>query len=55
VTDRAVPVTVILVCPCCASTVDAKDDGTESFTCTVCAQQWVMTLDVDRLHQFSLY
>ncbi len=53
--DKPVPVTVILVCPCCASTVDAADDGTEAFRCDACGQQWAMRLDVDRLRQYSLY
>lgn len=51
---KPVPVTVILVCPCCASTVDA-DETQERFTCTVCGQTWAMVPDVARLRAHSLY
>lgn len=48
---------VILVCPCCASPVDAAaaQTGTEQhFKCLSCGQSWHMVVDPDRLARHSL-
>lgn len=46
---------VILVCPCCASTVDADSDpDPQNFTCTCCGQTWSMVVDADRQASYSL-
>ena len=48
--------TVILVCPCCASPLDAAGDpDTEQhFTCLGCGQTWRMVVDPRRFAQHSL-
>jgi hypothetical protein len=46
---------VILVCPCCASTVTAQPGPAEQHLhCTVCGQQWRMVVDADRHAEYSL-
>lgn len=40
---------VILLCPCCASPLDAHaGPGEQRFTCDVCGQVWSMVVDADR-------
>lgn len=47
--------TVILVCPCCASTVDAQArDEMQEFDCLSCGQQWQMIVDADRHAEHAL-
>lgn len=47
--------TVILICPCCASTVDADVRVEEqTFECLSCGQIWRMVVDVDRQATHSL-
>lgn len=49
------PEPVILICPCCASTVDAETGGQpQQFECVACGQQWSMVVDGDRLATHSL-
>ncbi len=51
--DDAEP--VILICPCCASTVDAHaGPHPQPFDCTVCGQTWTMVVDRDRQAAHSL-
>lgn len=46
---------VILVCPCCASTVDAQaGEDLQHFTCIYCGQPWSMVVDADRQAAHSL-
>lgn len=47
---------LILVCPCCASPVDAEDsDGdVEALDCGSCGQHWSMVVDADRVAEFAL-
>jgi transcription elongation factor Elf1 len=48
-------VTVILVCPCCASAVDAHAaDTPQQFTCLTCGQTWSMVVDAERQDTYSL-
>lgn len=48
-------VTVILVCPCCASPVDAVAGPTEQeLDCVPCGQQWHMIVDADRVAEHAL-
>lgn len=46
---------VVLLCPCCASPVDAVT-GREpvELDCVSCGQQWSMTVDAVRIHAHSL-
>lgn len=47
---------VILICPCCASAVDAHaDPQPQTFTCVSCGQTWSMVVDADRLAAHSLH
>lgn len=47
--------TVILVCPCCASPVDAVTAGHEQdMECVACGQQWHMIVDADRVAEHAL-
>lgn len=40
---------VILVCPCCASAVDATTaDTAQELECLSCEQQWLMVVDAHR-------
>lgn len=49
------PVNVILVCPCCASPVDARSgDEVQDFLCLVCDQSWQMVVDQVRQAVHSL-
>ncbi len=46
---------VILVCPCCASTVDAvADSRVQQLMCTDCGQGWHMVVDADRVAEYAL-
>lgn len=46
---------VILVCPCCASAVDAQAGETpQTFECVSCGQVWTMVVDADRQFTHSL-
>lgn len=46
---------VIVLCPCCASAVDAEaQPGLQEFTCVSCGQAWSMVVEADRLAVHSL-
>lgn len=46
---------VILVCPCCASAVDAEaSTEIQEFECVSCGQTWAMVVDANRLAAHSL-
>lgn len=46
---------VILICPCCASSLDAHSSpDLQTFTCVSCGQTWTMVVDADRIAQHSL-
>ncbi len=46
---------VIIVCPCCASSIDAyPTDDLQEFECVSCGQTWTMLVDYDRISTFSL-
>lgn len=46
---------VILLCPCCASTVDAQVTAEpQTFECVSCGQTWTMVIDRDRQAAHSL-
>jgi len=46
---------VILLCPCCASTLDADAGPDEQiFECISCGQNWSMVVSADRQTQHSL-
>ncbi len=45
----------ILVCPCCASPVDAQPHSRpQNFECEVCEQKWTMVVDHKRTSEHSL-
>ncbi len=47
--------TAILVCPCCASTVDAEaGPDPQDFECVSCGQTWRMVVDAGRQALYSL-
>jgi hypothetical protein len=46
------PALVIVICPCCAGTVDAEP-STTAFSCEACGQHWTMTIDPDRFARSS--
>jgi uncharacterized protein YbaR (Trm112 family) len=47
--------TVVLLCPCCASPVDAIAGAQEqSLTCEVCDQSWRMVVDSARIAEYAL-
>jgi hypothetical protein len=46
---------VVLLCPCCASPVDAEASIWEQkFLCQVCGQDWIMAVDADRVAEYAL-
>lgn len=46
---------VILICPVCASPVDAQTgEQPDNFECVSCGQQWSMTVDADRHARHAL-
>lgn len=46
---------VILVCPCCASPVDAQvAEQPQHLECEVCGQQWTMIVDHARHAEYAL-
>lgn len=46
---------VVLVCPCCASPVDARTHPEpQTLTCVSCGQDWHMIVDGARLDEYSL-
>lgn len=47
---------VILLCPCCASPVDAEDsEGVVAvLECGSCEQRWSMVVDSARVAQYAL-
>lgn len=46
---------VVLICPCCASPVDAEaGQGRQDFTCEVCDQQFSMVVDAARIAEYAL-
>lgn len=50
-----VPVPVVLICPTCASPIDAvAQEWTQQFTCVACGQTWTMVVDADRAATHSL-
>lgn len=47
---------VILVCPCCASPVDATAaEEPQDFTCVCCGQTWSMHVDASRFTDHALH
>lgn len=47
--------TVVLVCPCCASPVDARTWPEEQeISCVACGQVWSMVVDAERFAEHSL-
>lgn len=47
---------VILLCPCCASTIDAQPaEDPQNFECVSCGQQWSMVVDQDRQAAHALH
>jgi hypothetical protein len=52
---RNTMVNVILVCPCCASPVDAQPgEAEQQFECSACQQVWRMVVDADRHAEYAL-
>ncbi len=46
---------VIVLCPCCASTIDTlASDEVQHFECGLCRQQWSMVVDGERHNRYSL-
>lgn len=46
---------VVLVCPCCASPVDAATAAAEqNLQCLACQQSWRMVVDGDRMAEHAL-
>lgn len=46
---------VVLVCPCCASRVDAiTRSQPQQLECVSCGQVWTMIVDSARLAEYSL-
>lgn len=46
---------VILVCPVCATPQDAPVcDEAKEFSCHICGQIWIMSVDVARFHEHAL-
>lgn len=46
---------VVLVCPCCASPVDAVANPIQqSLSCDACGQNWSMVVDADRIAEYAL-
>lgn len=46
---------VILICPCCASPVDAESKPEEqTLTCAACEQTWRMVVDAVRQAEHAL-
>jgi hypothetical protein len=46
---------VVLLCPCCASPIDAEGSTQQQdFTCDVCGQRWAMAVDLDRIAEYAL-
>jgi hypothetical protein len=46
---------VVLICPCCASPVDAQvGHGQQSLQCDACDQQWTMVIDPSRIAEYAL-
>lgn len=46
---------VIVVCPCCASPVDAPiGDKPDNLDCEVCGQNWTMVVDRERFSENAL-
>jgi Zn finger protein HypA/HybF involved in hydrogenase expression len=46
---------VVLICPCCASPVDAEAGyGIKDFICDVCDQHWSMVVDAARIAEYAL-
>jgi hypothetical protein len=53
--DHRKPNSTVLVCPCCASPVDAvADPDIQDLTCGVCDQVWQMVVDPLRIAQYAL-
>jgi hypothetical protein len=46
---------VVLLCPCCASPVDAlAGPAPQALECVVCGQHWDMVVDADRQAEHAL-
>jgi hypothetical protein len=46
---------VILVCPCCASPVDAQaGPAIQELDCAACGQTWQMVIDAERVAEYAL-
>ncbi len=46
---------VIVLCPCCASSLDARpQEEPQQFDCVGCGQTWTMTVDADRHQRHAL-
>lgn len=46
---------VIVICPCCASPVDAQDNQQQQcLVCLACGQTWFMRIDAERQKEYAL-
>lgn len=46
---------VIVICPCCASPVDAEANDDEcKLQCTACGQHWSMVVSAARQKEYAL-
>lgn len=46
---------VIVICPCCASPVDAEAGEQEQvLDCVSCGQRWSMVVDLHRQEEYAL-
>lgn len=46
---------VVLLCPCCASPVDAvAGEQEQALTCDACDQSWRMVVDAARIAEYAL-
>lgn len=46
---------VIVICPCCASPVDAQShDDEQDLHCTACGQLWSMVVNAARQREYAL-
>lgn len=46
---------VIVICPCCATPMDAPvDDMQREFECLSCGQAWRMAVEADRFTEHAL-
>jgi hypothetical protein len=53
--SKAMEKKVVLLCPCCASPIDAvAGRARQDFTCGVCDQRWEMVVDAARVAEYAL-